>query len=111
MFFFSGGKAYELLQKEFNNVRKCTPVSWYENAHGIITSASLVNLLFPLPLFNMERNRLEIKSSNTMETINRYYDLRENLSDISPDLLIADGDINALRLAQRWRIPRFTLRT
>ena len=105
MFFFSGGKAYELLQKEFNNVHKCTPVSWYENAHGIITSASLVNLLFPLPLFNMEQNRLEIKSSNTMETINRYYDLRENLSEISPDLLIADGDINALRLAQRWRIP------
>ena len=53
MFFFSGGKAYEMLQKEFNHVYKCTPISWYENAHGIITSASLINLLFPLPLFNM----------------------------------------------------------
>ena len=105
LFFFSGGKAYEMLQKEFNHVYKCTPVSWYENAHGIITSASLINLLFPLPLFNMEYNRLEIKKSNAMETIHRYYDLRKNLHDIAPDILIADGDINALRLAQRWKIP------
>jgi UDP-N-acetylglucosamine--N-acetylmuramyl-(pentapeptide) pyrophosphoryl-undecaprenol N-acetylglucosamine transferase len=105
MFFFSGGKAYEMLQKEFNQVYKCTPVSWYENAHGIITSASLLNLLVPLPLFNMEQNKFELKKSNAMETIHRYYDLRENLHDIAPDILIADGDINALRLAQRWKIP------
>ena len=105
MFFFSGGKAYEMLQKEFKNVYKCTPISWYENAHGINTSASLVNLFFPLPLFNMEKKRLEIKNSNAWETIHRYYDLRENIRDIAPDLLIADGDINALRLAQRWKIP------
>ncbi|HUK85873.1 MAG TPA: glycosyltransferase [Candidatus Acidoferrum sp.] len=105
MFFFSGGKAYDMLKNEFRNVSKCTPISWYENAHGIITSASLVNLFFPLPLFNMEKNRLEIKKSNAWETIHRYYDLRENIRDIAPDLLIADGDINALRLAQRWRIP------
>lgn len=105
LFFFSGGKAYQLLQKEFSHVYKCTPVEWYENAHGIITSASLLNLLVPLPLFNMERNRFELKSSNAMETIHRYYDLRENLHDIAPDLLIADGDINALRLAERWKIP------
>ena len=104
MFFFSGGKAYEMLQKEFSHVYKCTPVSWYENAHGIITSASLVNLLFPLPLFNMEHKKFEMKKSNAMETIHRYYDLRENLHDIAPDILIADGDINALRLAQRWKI-------
>ena len=105
MFFFSGGKAYEMLQKEFKNVYRCTPISWYENAHGIITSASLVNLFFPLPLFNTETGRLEIKNSNTWETIHRYYDLRENIRKITPDLLIADGDINALRLAQRWKIP------
>ena len=105
MFFFSGGKAYELLQKEFTHVYRCTPVSWYENAHGIITSASLLNLLVPLPLFNMELNRFELKNTNAMETIHRYYDLRENIHDIAPDILIADGDINALRLAQRWKIP------
>jgi UDP-N-acetylglucosamine--N-acetylmuramyl-(pentapeptide) pyrophosphoryl-undecaprenol N-acetylglucosamine transferase len=105
MFFFSGGKAYELLQKEFTHVYRCTPVSWYENAHGIITSASLLNLLVPLPLFNMEQNRFELKKSNAMETIYRYYDIRENLHDIAPEMLIADGDINALRLAQRWKIP------
>ena len=105
LFFSSGGKAYEMLQKEFSHVYKCQPISWYENAHGIITSASLINLLFPLPLFNMEQNRFEMKKSNAMETIHRYYDLRENLHDIAPDILIADGDINALRLAQRWKIP------
>ena len=105
LFFFSGGKAHEMLQNEFKNVYKCTPISWYENAHGIITSASLINLLFPLPLFNTEKNRLEIKNSNAWETIHRYYDLRENIHDISPDVLISDGDINALRLAQKWGIP------
>ncbi|MGA3290538.1 MAG: glycosyltransferase [Candidatus Bathyarchaeia archaeon] len=105
LFFFSGGKAHEMLQNEFKNVYKCTPISWYENAHGIITSASLINLLFPLPLFNTEKNRLEIKNSNAWETIHRYYDLRENIGDIAPDVLIADGDINALRLAQKWGVP------
>jgi UDP-N-acetylglucosamine--N-acetylmuramyl-(pentapeptide) pyrophosphoryl-undecaprenol N-acetylglucosamine transferase len=105
MFFFSGGKAYDMLQKEFSNVYKCTPISWYENAYGIITSASLINLFLPLPLFNFEKNRLEIKNSNAWETIHRYYDLRENIRGLAPDLLIADGDINALRLSQRWGFP------
>jgi len=105
MVFFSGGKAYEMLQKEFPHVHKCTPISWYENASGILTSASLINLLFPLPLYNIEKNRLEIKNSNAWETIHRYYDLRENIREISPDLIISDGDINALRLAQKWHIP------
>ncbi len=105
LFFFSGGKAYQILEKEFKNVYKCTPISWYENAYGIITSASLINLLFPLPLFNLEKNKIEIKSSNAMETIHRYYDIRENIRDIAPQILIADGDINALRLSHRWKIP------
>jgi UDP-N-acetylglucosamine--N-acetylmuramyl-(pentapeptide) pyrophosphoryl-undecaprenol N-acetylglucosamine transferase len=105
LFFFSGGKAYELLGKEFKNVNKVTPISWYENAHGILTSASLLNLFLPLPLFNVELNRFEVKNSNAWETIHRYYDLRENILDIAPDVLIADGDINALRLAGRWKIP------
>jgi len=105
MFFFSGGKAYDMLQKEFGNVYKCTPISWYENSYGIIPSASLVNLFLPLPLFNFEKNRLEIKNSNAWETIHRYYDLRENINALAPDLLIADGDINALRLSQRWGFP------
>ncbi|MCW3982423.1 MAG: hypothetical protein NWE96_00330 [Candidatus Bathyarchaeota archaeon] len=105
LFFFSGGKAYELLQKEFKNTYKVTPISWYENAHGILTSASLLNMFFPLPLFNVEQNRFEIKNSNTWETIHRYYDLRENIYNVKPDVLVADGDINALRLALRWKIP------
>src|SRR4030042_6548279 len=67
VFFFSGGKAYQLLKKEFKHVYPVTPVAWYENASGIITSASLINILSPLPLFNSEKSKFEIKTSNAME--------------------------------------------
>ena len=103
--FFSGGRAYELLKKQFNHVYPVTPVAWYENASGIITTASLINILFPLPIFNGEARKLEVKTSSAMETIHRYYDLRAHLHEVKPDLVIADGDIHALRLAQRWKIP------
>ncbi len=105
IFFFSGGRAYELLKKEFKKVYPATPVAWYENLGGIITSASLINILFPLPTFNSENKKFEVKTSSAMETIHRYYDLRKHIYEIAPDLLIADGDIHALRLAQRWKIP------
>jgi len=105
LFFFSGGKAYEVLQKEFKNVYPCTPVTWYENASGIVTSVSLINILFPLPVFNHKKNKFEIKSSNAMETVHRYYDLRRHIRKIKPDLIIADGDLNALRMASRWKLP------
>ncbi len=103
--FFSGGKAYELLRKEFRNVYLCTPVAWYENASGIVTSASLINILFPLPVFNHEKNRIETKTSNAMETIHRYYDLRKHIKKIKPHLIVADGDLHALRMASRWKFP------
>lgn len=103
--FFSGGKAYQLLKKEFQHVYPVAPIAWYENASGIITSASLLNILLPLPYFNSETGKFALKPSNAMETIHRYYDLRRNIREIAPDLLIADGDLNALRLAQRWKIP------
>jgi len=102
---FSGGKAYTLLQKEFKNVYPCTPVAWYENASGIVTSASLINLLFPLPVFNHEKNKFETKNSTAMETMHRYYDLRRPIRKIKPDLVIADGDLHALRMASRWKLP------
>jgi UDP-N-acetylglucosamine--N-acetylmuramyl-(pentapeptide) pyrophosphoryl-undecaprenol N-acetylglucosamine transferase len=103
--FFSGGKAYTLLQKEFQNVYPCTPVAWYENASGIVASASLINILFPLLVFNHEKNALTIKTSTAMETVHRYYDLRKNIRKIKPDLVVADGDLHALRMASRWKIP------
>jgi uncharacterized protein (TIGR00661 family) len=80
-------------------------VAWYENAHGIVTSASFINILLPLPLFNYEKNRLEIKNSNAMETAHRYYDLRRHILKIKPDLIVSDGDMHALRLAHRWKFP------
>ncbi|MDR2699869.1 MAG: hypothetical protein LBC12_03535 [Nitrososphaerota archaeon] len=104
-FFFSGGKAYEMLKKEFKHVYPCTPIAWYENASGIVMSASFLNILFPLPVFNADTRRFEMKNSNTMEIIHRYYDLRKNMLAIAPDMIIADGDINALRLAYKWKIP------
>ena len=103
--FFSGGKAYELLRKEFRNVYPCTPVTWYENASGIVASASLINILFPLPVFNHEKGNFTIKSSTAMETVHRYYDLRRHILKIKPDLVIADGDLHALRMASRWKFP------
>ncbi|MCW4054962.1 MAG: hypothetical protein NWE84_08625 [Candidatus Bathyarchaeota archaeon] len=105
LFFFSGGKAYELLRKEFKNVYPCTPVAWYENASGIVASASLINILFPLPVFNYEKGNFTIKSSTAMETVHRYYDLRRHILKIRPDLVIADGDLHALRMASRWKFP------
>lgn len=103
--FFSGGKAYQLLKKEFQHVYPVAPIAWYENASGIITSASLLNILLPMPYFNSETGKFALKTSNAMETIHRYYDLRRNIREIPPEVLIADGDLNALRLAQRWKIP------
>ncbi len=105
VFFFSGARAYQLLQREFKNVYPCTPVAWYENAHGIITTASLLNILFPLPVFNSEKDKFEIKQSSAMETTRRYYDLRRHIKQIKPDLVVSDGDIHALRMAQRWHFP------
>jgi UDP-N-acetylglucosamine--N-acetylmuramyl-(pentapeptide) pyrophosphoryl-undecaprenol N-acetylglucosamine transferase len=105
IFFFSGARAYQLLQREFKNVYPANPVSWYENAHGIITTASLINILFPLPVFNSEKEKFEIKNSSAMETAHRYYDLRRRIHEIKPDLIVSDGDIHALRLAQRWHFP------
>jgi uncharacterized protein (TIGR00661 family) len=103
--FFSGGRAYELLREEFAHVHPCTPVAWYENAYGVITSASLLNILIPLPRFDSEKNKIEIKNSIAAETISRYYDLRHDIRKIEPDLIISDGDMHALRLAHRWEIP------
>ena len=103
--FFSGGKAYDLLSKEFKHVYPCTPVAWYENASGVITSASLINILFPLPYFNGDKRKFAVKSSSAMETIHRYHDLRRHIKEIAPELLVSDGDLHALRLAHRWRIP------
>jgi uncharacterized protein (TIGR00661 family) len=103
--YFSGGKAYELLKKEFKNVYPVQEINWYENNHGILTSASLINIFFPLPLYNNDLNRVQIKKSNAYEVIHRYYDLRENIRELKPDVLVADGDLNALRLGMRWNIP------
>ena len=105
VFLFTGGRAYQLLQREFKKIYAITPVSWYENAHGIITSASLVNILFPLPVFNSETGKFEIKRSSAMETAHRYYDLRRHIKELKLDLVISDGDIHALRMAHRWRFP------
>ena len=105
VYFFSGGKAYQLLKKEFKSVYLVTPVAWYENNSGVITMASLINILLPLLYYDSDASKFRVKTSSAMETVHRYYDLRENIYKIKPDALIADGDIHALRFAQRWKIP------
>jgi uncharacterized protein (TIGR00661 family) len=103
--FFTGGRAYQLLRQQFKHVYATTPVGWYENAHGIITTASLLNILFPLPLYNNDNKHFEIKSSSAMETTHRYYDIRKHIKKIRPEAVVSDGDIHALRLATRWHYP------
>ncbi|HLE75968.1 MAG TPA: glycosyltransferase [Candidatus Bathyarchaeia archaeon] len=46
-----------------------------------------------------------MKNSNAMETVHRYYDLRRHIRKIRPHLIVSDGDMHALRLAHRWKIP------
>jgi uncharacterized protein (TIGR00661 family) len=104
-FFLSGGKAYELLKKEFQHAYKCMPIAWYENGSGIVVPASLINILLPLPVFNTENRQFEMKHSSAMEVIRRSYDLRAKLHDVAPDMVIADGDITALRIAAKRKIP------
>lgn len=104
LYFYSGAQAYQLLKNEFDNVYPCTPVAWYENTRGVIASASVLNILIPLPKYNYENQKIEIKSSSAAETIHRYYDLRRHIRKIKPELIISDGDMHALRLAHRWKI-------
>jgi len=104
LFFYSGATAYQLLKNEFDNVYPCTPVAWYENTRGVIASASVLNILIPLPRYNYENKKIEIKNSSAAETIHRYYDLRGQILKIKPELIISDGDMHALRLAHRWKI-------
>jgi len=103
--FFSGGVAHHLLKKEFENVNHCTPVGWYENAYGVIPSASLLNILTPLPWYDYEHKELRLKTSSSVETVHRYYDLRKHILKIKPDTIISDGDMVSLRLAKKWQIP------
>jgi uncharacterized protein (TIGR00661 family) len=105
LFFFSGGKAYKLLKRAFNNVYYCTPVGWYENAYGISVPASILNILFPLPRVDPEHGKLSIKLPSSFETIYRYYDLRSYLLKINPSVIVSDGDLHILRLAKRWHYP------
>ena len=103
--FFSGGIAYELLRKEFKNVYPCTPIAWYESANGIVVSASVLNILFPLLRFDSQHKRLQIKRSSSDEIIHRYYDLRRYIKKIKPEMIVSDGDPLALRLSKRWKFP------
>jgi uncharacterized protein (TIGR00661 family) len=105
LFFFAGGNAYHLLKREFESVYPCTPIVWYENSYGVIPSASVFNIFFPLPQYNYKINGLKMKIPSSLETVRRYYDLRKHIRKVGPDLIIADGDILALRLARRWKIP------
>lgn len=103
--YFSGGTAYQLLKKEFQNVYPCTPIAWYQSPHGVISSASLLNILVPLPYYDYEHKKVKLKTSSSTETIHRYYDLRKHLPKIKPEIIISDGDMIALRLAKKWKIP------
>ncbi len=103
--FITGGIAHNLLKKQFKNVHPCTSVIWYQNVHGVIPTASLLNILTPLPQYNYKQKKLKIKTPSSIQTINRYYDLRKHIPKTKPHLIISDGDLISLRLAKKWKIP------
>jgi UDP-N-acetylglucosamine--N-acetylmuramyl-(pentapeptide) pyrophosphoryl-undecaprenol N-acetylglucosamine transferase len=105
LYFISGGVAYQLLKKEFENVYPCTPISWYESPRGIMPSISLLNILLPLPWYDYRHRKLKLKTSNSTETVRRYYDIRTHVPKLRPDLIISDGDMISLRLGKKWKIP------
>jgi UDP-N-acetylglucosamine--N-acetylmuramyl-(pentapeptide) pyrophosphoryl-undecaprenol N-acetylglucosamine transferase len=105
LYFISGGVAYQLLKKEFENVYPCTPISWYESPRGIMPSISLLNILLPLPWYDYRHGKLKLKTSNSTETVRRYYDIRTHVPKLRPDLIISDGDMISLRLGKKWKIP------
>ncbi len=105
LFFFSGGKAYQLLGKNSGTFTRAH--LWLGTKTR--TESSLQHRsstsCFPLPNYNYEKGKLEIKNSSALETMHRYYDLRRDILKIKPNLIVSDGDIHALRLANRWKIP------
>lgn len=105
LYFISGGVAYQLLKKEFENVYPCTPISWYESSRGIMPSISLLNILLPIPWYDYKHGKLKLKASNSKETVRRYYDVRKHVPKLRPDLIISDGDMISLRLGKKWKIP------
>lgn len=103
--FCAGGRVSKLLRNEFENVYECTPISWYESVYGIITSASVLNILFPLLLVDSQDRRFKMKKPNAIEVLHRYYNLRGCIVKIRPDVIVSDGDLVALRLAKMWKVP------
>jgi len=69
-----------------------------------MASASVLNILMPLPRYDYENKKITIKSSSAAETVHRYYDLRRHILKIKPKLIISDGDMHALRLAYKWKV-------
>lgn len=101
--FLAASPAYGLLKGEFKKVYPCTSVKWYDSADGIRIVPSILNTLLPLPWYN-KQGELEIRKPLSVKSINRYYDERRYMK-VDPDVIVSDGSLGTLRLAERWEVP------
>ena len=104
--FFSGGKAYQLLKKEFKHVY---PV---DTRRMVRKRSGIDHLSFthqhPVSTAILRQRKRQVRNQKLKRHGNHAPLLRpaENtFTKIKPELLIADGDMHALRLAERWYIP------
>ena len=103
--FFSSGSAYDLLNKDFQDVHPCIPMFWCETPDGIAAVPSALNIFLPMVSYNHESKGFDIKGPVSMNIIHRYYDQRKYVAKHRPNVIVVDGDLLALRLAQRWKTP------
>lgn len=103
--FFSSGSAYNLLRKEFQDAHRCIPMFWCETADGIAEIPSTLNIFLPMVSYNHESKGFGIKGPVSMDIMRQYYDQRKYISKYRPNIVVVDGDLLALRLAQRWKTP------
>lgn len=104
-YFFASGSAYDLLKKEFQGVHFCNPMSWCETPDGIAVIPSTLNVFLPMVSYDHESKVFNVKGPVSMDIIHRYYDQRKYLAKYRPNIIVVDGDLLALRLAQRRKTP------
>lgn len=103
--FFASGSAYDLLKKEFRGVHFCNPMSWCETPDGIAVIPSTLNVFLPMVSYDQESKVFNVKRPVSMDIIHRYYDQRRYIAKYRPNIIVVDGDLLALRLAQRQKTP------
>jgi len=103
MFFFSGGKGIRVAPKRSSTILQVYASQVRERS--LASSLQLTAQPVVLSTLHIELNRFETQKLKRHGNHPPLLRLRETSMTSQPDILIADVDINALRLAQRYKIP------